>query len=468
MPLSSLPRERLLPLIVAVALFMENIDSNVISTSLPAIALDLGTSPIILKIGVTSYLLALAIFLPASGWIADRFGPKNVFRIAIGVFVIGSLICASATSLPHFVFGRVVQGAAGALMSPVARLLLVRSVDKQSLVDAMAWVSIPALLGPVLGPPLGGFITTYATWHWIFLINVPVGVLGIFMVTRYIPNIEAEMRDPLDLPGLILSGFAVAGLAFGLSVAGFDILPVPLIVMLVAGGAISAALFAWHSQKVEAPALDFSLLRLPTFRASIVGGSLFRIGIGALPFLLPLLMQLGFGLSPFQSGLVTFSAAIGAILMKVAAAYFLRRFGFRNLLTINGLVGGFFVAICGLFQPGMSFAFIIAVLVIGGFFRSLQFTSINVLAYAEVDTRRMGRATTLAAVAQQVSLSTGIAVGAFIVETTVRHGGAATITAADFPFAFLVVGLMTASSFVFFWLLPKDAGEQLSRKTPPA
>lgn len=466
MPLSALPRERLVPLIVAVALFMENIDSNVISTSLPAIAQDLGTSPIILKIGVTAYLLSLAIFLPASGWIADRFGPRNVFRIAIGVFVVGSLVCATATSLPHFVFGRIVQGSAGALMAPVARLLLVRSVEKQSLVDAMAWLSIPALLGPVLGPPIGGFITTYASWHWIFLINVPVGIAGIFLVTRFIPVIDAELRDPLDLPGLILSGLAVAGIAFGLSVAGFDILPTPYIIALVAVGATAATLFALHARRIEAPALDFSLLRLPTFRASIVGGSLFRIGIGALPFLLPLLMQLGFGLSPFQSGLVTFSSAIGAIVMKAVAAFFLRRFGFRPLLTVNALIGGFFVAICGLFTPGMSFAIIISVLVIGGFFRSLQFTSINVLAYAEVDARRMGRATTLAAVAQQVSLSAGIALGAFIVETTVRHGGNATITAADFPLAFLIVGLASASSAIFFWQMPKDAGQQLSRKMP--
>jgi EmrB/QacA subfamily drug resistance transporter len=463
-----LPRERLVPLIVAVALFMENIDANVISTSLPAIAKDLGTSPITLKMGVTAYLLSLAIFLPASGWIADRFGPRNVFRIAIGVFVIGSLVCATATSLPHFVAGRIVQGSAGALMAPVARLLLVRSVDKQSLVDAMAWLSIPALLGPVLGPPVGGFITTYASWHWIFLINVPVGIAGIFLVTRFIPIIEAELRDPLDLVGLVLSGLAVAGLAFGLSVAGFDIIPLPYVIALIVGGALAAFAFSRHARRVEAPALDFSLLALPTFRASIVGGSLFRIGIGALPFLLPLLMQLGFGLSPFQSGLVTFSSAIGAITMKAVAGRILRRFGFRSLLTVNAIIGGAFVAACGLFAPGLSFAIIISVLVIGGFFRSLQFTSINVLAYAEVDARRMGRATTLAAVAQQVSLAAGIALGAFIVETTVRHGGSTTISAADFPLAFMIVGLMSAVSAFFFWKLPSGAGEQLSRRTPPA
>jgi MFS family permease len=210
-------RERLVPLIVAVALFMENMDANVIATSLPVIARDLGTNPLMMKLAVTSYLLALAVFIPASGWTADRFGARNVFRVAIAVFMAGSLICANAPSLTVFIIGRVVEGAGGAMMAPVARLLLLRTIDKRALVDAMAWLTIPALMGPLLGPPLGGFITTYFSWQWIFLINIPIGVIGIVLITRFIEDVRAETLDPIDLPGLLLSGLAVGGLAFGRS-----------------------------------------------------------------------------------------------------------------------------------------------------------------------------------------------------------------------------------------------------------
>lgn len=461
-----LARERLVPLIVAVALFMENMDSNVIATSLPAIARDLGTSPLTLKLAVTSYLLSLAVFIPASGWTADRFGARNVFRVAIGVFMVGSITCAAASSLAMFVAGRIIEGMGGAMMSPVARLLLVRTVDKRALVGAMAWLTVPSLMGPMLGPPLGGFITTYAAWQWIFVINVPIGVIGILLVTRYIEDVRAEAPDPIDLPGLVLAGIAVAGLAFGLSVAGFDILPWPAVTALLAGGAVAALAYVLHARRVVAPALDFSLMALPTFWASVVGGSVFRIGIGAMPFLLPLLMQLGFGLTPFQSGLVTFASAVGALSMKAVATRLVNRFGFRPLLTVNAVVSASFIAACALFQPGVPFLLITAVLLAGGFFRSLEFTCINSLAYAEVEPQRMSRATTLTAVAQQVAISTGVALGAFIVEATLKLKQETAIGADDFPPAFLIVGALSAMSVFFFARLPPDAGSQLSGRVP--
>src|SRR5438874_8837788 len=217
--------DRLVPIIVAVALFMDNMDSTVIATSLPAIATDIGTSPLALTLAVTSYLLSLAVFIPMSGWTADRFGARTVFRSAIGVFILGSIGCALASSLTGFVIARIVQGMGGAMMTPVGRLVLVRSVDRRALVDAMAWVSVPALIGPVTGPPLGGFITTYASWHWIFLINVPIGLVGMAMASRFIPNIRFERPDPFDFVGFALSGCAIAGLAFGLSAMGLEFLP---------------------------------------------------------------------------------------------------------------------------------------------------------------------------------------------------------------------------------------------------
>jgi MFS family permease len=350
----------------------------------------------------------------------------------------------------------------GAMMTPVGRLLLLRTIDKQSLVDAMAWLTVPALVGPVIGPPLGGFITTYATWHWIFLINVPIGLLGVVLATRYIEDVRAELLDPIDLPGLVLSGIAVAGLAFGLSVAGLDLVPWPLVLTLVTIGALAAVAYARRARSTPAPALDFSLLKLDTFRANVVGGSLFRVGVGALPFLLPLLLQLGFGLSPFESGLVTFASAAGALIMKAVAARVLRRFGFRRVLIVNALISSGFIAACATFVPGMPLAVVVAVLLAGGFFRSLEFTSVNTIAYADIEPQRMSRATTLVSVCQQLSISAGVALGALIVETVVRVKGETIISAGDFAPAFLIVGALSASSALVFARLPQDAGAQLA------
>ena len=262
-----------------------------------------------------------------SGWTADRYGPRRVFRAAITIFVVGSIGCAVSGSLISFVIARVIQGMGGAMMTPVGRLVLIRSIDKRALIDAMAWVSMPALIGPVMGPPLGGFITTYASWHWIFLINVPIGILGIVLATRYIEEVPPIADVPFDLLGMVLAGSGLAGVAFGLSVAGLGYLPPAVVGALVIGGALLLMAYLAHAHRVPAPVLDLSLLSLPTFRVSVVGGFLFRIGVGAMPFLLPLLMQLGFHLDPFQSGLVTFSAAAGALTMKAAAGAILKRWG---------------------------------------------------------------------------------------------------------------------------------------------
>ena len=458
-------RDRLVPLIVAVALFMDNMDANVIATSLPAIAADISASPIELKLAVTSYLLSLAVFIPASGWTADRFGARTVFRAAIAVFMLGSIACALSGSLGEFVAARILQGMGGAMMTPVGRLVLVRSVHKRALVDAMAWVTIPAMIGPVVGPPLGGFITTYFSWHWIFLINIPIGLLGIVLATRYIDPLPAQNVDKFDPLGLLLAGMGVAGLAFGLSVAGLDFLPWPIVLALVGGGAISAAAYVMHARRVPSPVLDLTLFRLTTFRASVVGGFLFRLGIGALPFLLPLLMQVGFGMSPFQSGLVTFMAAVGAMGMKTLAARLIGAIGFRRILVVNALLSSVFIIAYATFTPSTPIAIIVILLLVGGFLRSLQFTAINTLAYAEVEPQRMSRATTLAAVGQQLSLSAGVAVGAFVVEVSARSHGTE-ITAGDFQWAFLVVGIISALSVFFFMRMPPDAGSELSGRKP--
>jgi EmrB/QacA subfamily drug resistance transporter len=463
------PYDRIVPLIVATALFMENMDSTVISTSLPAIARALDTNPLALKLAVTSYLLSLAIFIPASGWTADRFGARNVFRTAIAVFMLGSIGCAASHSLPEFVLARIVQGMGGAMMTPVGRLILVRSIDKTLLVHAMSLVTMPALIGPICGPPLGGFITTYFSWHWIFLINVPIGLVGIVAATRFIANVHVERTDPFDYVGFVLSGLAIAGLAFGLSAMGLESLPISVVAALLAVGTVSAMAYVIHAKRSPAPILDLNLLRLPTFRVSIFGGFLFRLGIGALPFLLPLLLQIGFDLSPFQSGLITFTTALGSMFMKAAVVRVLNRFGYRNVLLYNALISSAFLAACATFVHGMPYIAMVAILLSGGFFRSLQFTSINTIAYAEIEPAKMSRATAMVAAAQQLSLSTGVAVGALVVETTLRLKDTTAITVADFPAAFLVVAALSASAALIFYRLAPDAGWELSgRKSAQA
>src|SRR5579863_8989160 len=268
----SMDKQRLLPLIVATALFMENMDSTVIATSLPAIAADIGTSPLTLKLAITSYLLSLAVFIPASGWTADRFGARLVFSLAVAVFLVGSIGCALSGSVTDFVIARILQGMGGAMMTPVGRLVLLRSIDKSALVNAMAWVTVPALVGPVIGPPLGGFITTYFSWHWIFLINIPIGLLGIAMALRFIDPIKSEDQEPFDLYGMVLAGIGLAGIAFGLSVAGLNLLPWSIVAALVAIGSISMALYVIHARRTSSPVLDFGLLNLSTLRAAIIGG----------------------------------------------------------------------------------------------------------------------------------------------------------------------------------------------------
>jgi EmrB/QacA subfamily drug resistance transporter len=449
-------------LIVAVALFMETMDSTVIATSLPAIARDLGEDPIALKLALTSYLLSLAVFIPLSGWVADRYGARTVFRAAIVVFTLGSAACGFAQSLPDFVLFRIVQGIGGAMMVPVGRLVILRTVPKSELISALAWLTIPALLGPVFGPPLGGFITTFASWRWIFWINIPTGILGVILATRFIPNVREEKLPPLDVKGFILSGLGLAGLAFGFTTIGQGLLPPLMVAALLAVGIIGCWLYVQHARSAPAPLIDLSLLKVESFYASIVGGFLYRIGIGATPFLLPLLLQLGFGLSPFQSGMLTFVTAVGAIAMKTTAAPILRRFGFKSVLVVNAVVSSLFIAATALFTPVTPHAVILSVLLVGGFFKSLQFTSINSLAYADIEPRAMSRATSFASVAQQLSMSAGVAVGALVLEIE-RHGRLdAAVRPEDFAAAFVVVAAISALSAFVFMMLPKEAGASLS------
>lgn len=462
MPVPSLPRQMLIPLIVACALFMEQVDSTVISTSLPAIAQSLNEDPVSLKLALTSYLLSLAVFIPASGWAADRYGARTVFRSAIVIFTLGSVLCGMATGLPDFVLYRIIQGMGGAMMVPVGRLVILRSIPKAQLVSALAWLTVPALLGPVLGPPIGGFITTYFDWRFIFFINVPIGVLGVILATRFIENVREEDVPPLDLKGLILSGIGLSGLVFGFAVIEQDMVPFWASSSVIAIGFIASGFYVLHARKTPHAVLDLGLLRLTTFRVGVLGASLFRIGIGAIPFLLPLMLQVSFGLSPLESGMLTFAASAGAMVMKATAAPILRRFGFRKVLVVNSVISSAFIAANALFTPETPHLAIIGILLVGGFFRSLEFTALNAIAYADVSQHDMSRATSFASVAQQVSLSMGVAIAGIILELMRDARGSTDLVLSDFRPAFITVAIIAALSIFSFLRLPKDAGAELS------
>jgi EmrB/QacA subfamily drug resistance transporter len=458
---------RIVPLILAVALFMENMDSTVIATSLPAIAADIGAEPISLKLALTAYFVALAIFIPLSGWMADRFGARNVFRWAIAVFVVGSILCAFSYSLQTFVGSRFLQGIGASMMTPIARLVLVRATPRSELVNAMAWLTLPALIGPMTGPPIGGFLTTYLSWHWIFWINVPIGIAGIVLATIYLPKIETRTPRPIDFPGFVFAGIAFAGVIFGLSVISLP--AIPTVAGYIAVGCGAGLIYWRHTRKAANPLLDPQLFRHRMFRSAILGGSLFRIGVGATPFLLPLMLQLAFGLTPFESGLITFIGAIGAITSKFVAERVFAGFGFPRVLAIAGILACVLLAINGTFTPETPHLFIYLVLLVTGLMRSIFFTGVNALGFADIDEHEASQATAITAVSQQLAIAFGVAVAGGALELSSRLGGGE-LGLDDFHIAWFVVAGVSLLSALPFLRLPPDAGSDISghRKSAPA
>lgn len=456
-----IPKNRIIPLILAVALFMEMMDSTVIATSLPAIASDIGTEPIALKLALTSYLVALAIFIPISGWLSDRFGARNVFRWAIFIFMVGSVACALAGSLPSFVLARFLQGMGGSMMAPIGRLLLLRTTEKKDLVSAMAWVSIPALLGPLTGPPLGGFLTTYFSWHWIFIINVPIGVVGIALASRFLPKLGIRNNNPIDMKGFLLMGMAFSGIVFGLSVVSLPALPEIYGVVTLIIGLVSGYAYLRHARKVDNPLLDPKIFRNRVFRVSIVGPSIFRLGIGATPFLLPLMLQIGYGLSPFDSGIITFIGAAGAISMKFFASSLYRRFGFRIVLSGALILCCVILAITGYFSPESQLGMLLFILFVSGFSRSLFFTGANAFGFSEVKDDETAQATAINSVFQQVSMAMGVALAGGMLELSAAMRGSG-LDLVDFKISLIIISVIAAFGAIPYMRLPRDAGSLIS------
>ena len=454
--------EVLVPVIVGCALFMELLDSTVITTALPAMARSLHEDPIKLNLAITSYLLSLAVFIPLSAWVADRFGARTVFRSAIVIFTIGSVLCGFSQSLPELVAARILQGCGGAMMVPVGRLVILKTVPKRHLVTAMSYLSIPALIGPVVGPPVGGFIVTYSTWRWIFFINVPICMIGIVLVTLFIENIHEDFVPPLDLLGFVLTGVGLAALVFGFESVGRGELPLWLTFALMAGGAAFMGLYVLHYRRTAHPIINLGLLAIPTFRVSTVGGGLFRMGIGAMPFLLALLLQLAFGINPFKSGLIIFASAVGALTMKLGINPIIRLFGFRSVLIFNGVISALFMASCALFRPTTPHFLIALALFSGGFFRSLQFTCINALAYADVPHPLMSNASSLASMGQQLTISVGVAIAALALRVGMMMHSSKVLTAHDITPAFLLTGGLGLIGAFVFLPLPRDAAAELA------
>ena len=455
-------RARITATIVACALFMQNLDSTVVATALPAMARAFHTAPVNMSVALTSYLLSVAVFIPASGWAADRFGSRTVFRVAIVVFTLGSILCGRAETLWFLVAARIVQGMGGAMMVPVGRLVLLRTVTKSELVAAMAWLSMPALLGPVLGPPVGGFIVTYVSWHWIFDINVPIGVLGVVLVSLYIEESGDARPARFDWVGLFFTAVCLVGLMYGLELASRGVVSPAVSAAMLAIGAGAGVAYYYHARATEHPLVDLALMRIPTFGLSVLAGSLFRIGIGAVPFLLPLMLQVGFGMSAAKSGLITFASSAGALVMKPAAQYALRKFGFRATFVFNGAISVATLALCAGFRPSWPLACIYAVLLAGGFFRSLQFTGYNAIAFADIPPAKMSQATSFYSAAQRISITVGVAAGAAALEISSELMGHAGPQLMDYSAAFLAVALISATSIPVSMRLAGDAGAELT------
>jgi EmrB/QacA subfamily drug resistance transporter len=463
------PRTRRLvvSLIVACAMFMQNLDSTIIATALPTIARSLDETALRLNVAITCYLLSLAVFIPISGWTADRFGARRVFSAAVVVFTLGSIACGLSDSLWMLVLARIVQGMGGAMMVPVGRLVLLRTVPKSELVRAMSWVSVPALIGPVIGPPLGGFIVTYASWRWIFFINIPIGLIGVLLVNLFVDNSREAAARPFDLRGFALTGLGLASLAFAFEAGGRGALPWPTTLGLFLAGALCLLLYARHARRVDHPIIDLSLMRIPTYAMTTIGGFLFRMGLGALPFLMPLMLQVGFGLSPLSSGLITFASACGALSNKMCVTPIIRALGFRRVLIGNTIISSAFLFGYSFFRPTTPHALIFAALLAGGFFRSLQMTSLNTLSYADVPAALLSRATSLTSMAQQLAQSVGVGTGALLLYVMLATHGRAVSSAADFSFALAVVGAISIVSVPFFLRMAPDAGAEVSGRAAP-
>ncbi|HKM70567.1 MAG TPA: DHA2 family efflux MFS transporter permease subunit [Stellaceae bacterium] len=452
------PRLRILiPLVIGCAFFMEGLDSTMIAVAIPDMAKSLGENPLRLNLVITTYLLSLAVFIPLSGWIADRLGARVVFCAAIAIFATGSALCGLSTSLPMMLLMRVLQGFGGAMMTPVGRLILLRSFPRSGLVSAMNWMTIPAMIGPTVGPIVGGFLTTYFSWRAIFYLNIPIGVTGVVLALYLIENFRAPAPTSLDLRGFVIAGCGLAFLEFAIENLGRPMVPTGLGALFFPAALAFLLVYVRHARRIRDPILDLQLLRIRTFRIGTVTGSLCRMGLDATPFLLPLLFQVGFGLSPLHAGLLTFSSSLGAMLVRTFSGLFLRVFGFRRLLVGNACLAAAVTAACGLLRVDTPVWLVVLLLLLSGCVRSIQYLGLNTVSYADVPAPLLSKSTSVSGVAQQLARGFGVAVGAALLAVI---AGSSRVTVGDFALAFYLIALIPLfSALGFLRLSPVDGAE---------
>jgi EmrB/QacA subfamily drug resistance transporter len=450
-----------IPIIVGCAQFMHQFDGSVIATALPSMAKSLNDDPLRLNLAISCYLLALAVFIPISGWMASRFGAKRVFSAAIVIFTISSVFCGISHSLFELVIARTAQGMGGAMMTPVGRLIVVKTAPRADLVKAINYITIPGALAPILGPAVGGFIVTYFSWPWIFFLNLPIGIAGVLLVQNYIPDVKEDDVPPLDLFGFLLAATALASMVFSFESMGRGLVPLPLVIGMVALGITCAAFYFFHFKRTVNPIIDLGLMRVPTFAASITGGSLFYVGTNAVVFLLAVLLQVGLGLSAFQAGLTTLAIASGSLLSRFIIRPLFRQAGFRTILVVNACITGAYLATCGLFRLSTPYTLMLAVLFVGGLSRSIQYTSLTTLSYAEIPKNRMSDATSFSALAQQFAQSFGVGLTALVVHASMVARGHSVLAAADLMPGFLTIGAASFLSTIRFSRLHAAAGADM-------
>lgn len=462
------PRLRfLIPIVVACAFFMEHVDSTVIATALPQMAKDLDATVLHLSVAVTAYVLTLAVFIPVSGWFADRYGNRRIFMLALCIFTVSSVLCGMAESVNELIATRCIQGFGGALMTPVGRLILLRSFPRTQLVTAMLYMSLPALIGPVIGPLLGGLLTSYVSWRWIFYINVPFGILGIVLALAFIEEVRGDTKTKFDFLGFSLAGAGLALLLFGIENLSRPVLTQAASAFTVAAAVLLLLAFARHARNHSSPAIDLSLFHSRTFRIGTLAGGICRIGMNGVPFLLPLMLQIGMGLSPVQSGTLTFFTSLGAIIVRSISAQALRVLGFDRVLLWNALLSSILTAGFGLVTPGLPYWVVAIYISAFGLARSTQFMTSNMLTYSDVPSEKLSRATSLASVLQQLSVSFGVSLSALLLGLVSQHNDALRLS--DFHEVFLLVALLPLIAIPgLLYLRPEDgthvSGHQRRRR----
>ncbi|MDE1181856.1 DHA2 family efflux MFS transporter permease subunit [Paraburkholderia sp.] len=454
----------LITALVAAAMFMENLDGTIIATALPQMAHSFGIRPVELSIGITSYLLTLAVFIPISGWLADRFGVRAVFTTALAIFTGASVVCGITDTLAQFTAARIVQGIGGAMMVPVGRLAVLRVTPKEGLMRAISIITWPALIAPVIGPPLGGLITTYSSWRWIFYLNLPLGLAGMVLAWRFIGAAHEPDRRPFDVTGFVLSGVAGTSVMYAMELTGRADASWHAALAFLAIGLASGAAAWFHLRRTAHPMVDLSAFRIKTFAVAIGGGSLFRISISAVPFLLPLMFQVGFGMNPFQSGLLTLAVFAGNLSMKLVTTPIVRRFGFRTVLVANGMCAALTLASMSLLTPTTPYGWILFTLFVSGLARSLQFTAINTLSFADVPKPQMSGASTLSSTLGQMTMGMGVAAGAIALRLAAWWHGhdAQRLLPADFSVAFLLIAVLSVIAIADVFTLSRNAGAHVS------